>query len=122
MRTLFGLLARGTGLFLSVLLILAAGAAVAAAGPPPNRLPVAPTPWGACGVFTEEKKVVRTFANNMVLHCGGPRLSSDPRWGYRHIIKSHRDDFKRLAGSGLTNRNWMDLADFVIQWTIIDPL
>lgn len=47
----------------------------------PKQLPVAPN-WGACGLFTAETKVVRKYRYNYVLQCGGPRLSSDPQWGY----------------------------------------
>ena len=76
---------------------------------------------GACGVFTKENTVVRTYSKGYVLRCGGPRLSSNPNWGYRHIIKKHREDFGRLTPQLLTNRNWRDLTDFVIEWTIVDP-
>lgn len=86
----------------------------------PNRLPPA-KPWGACSFFTSEDKVVRTFSQGYTLKCGGPRFSSNPRWGYRHILDRHRDDFQRLTPPLLVNRNWRDLTDFVIEWTLRDP-
>lgn len=109
---------RAATFLLAVMLFLLPGPLQASAAP--NRLPVAPN-WGACGVFTEESKVVRTFPGGYVLRCGGPRLNSNPSWGYRHIIKRHRDDFGRLTPRLLTNRNWRDLADFVIEWTLREP-
>lgn len=86
----------------------------------PNKLPIAPR-WGACGVSSQENKVVRKYSKGYVLRCGGPRLSSNPSWGYRHITKRHRKDFGRLTPQLLMRRNWRDLTDFVIEWTIKDP-
>ena len=72
-------------------------------------------------MFTDENKVVRTYSKGFILQCGGPKLNNDPRWGYRHIIRYHRDDFKRLVSSLLMQRNWRDLTDFVIEWMILEP-
>ncbi len=110
--------ARIAAIFLTIVLMLSLSTQSASAAP--NKLPIAPN-WGACGVFTKENTVVRTYSKGYVLRCGGPRLSSNPNWGYRHIIKKHREDFGRLTPQLLTNRNWRDLTDFVIEWTIVDP-
>ncbi|MFV0408042.1 MAG: hypothetical protein ACK5LN_14690, partial [Propioniciclava sp.] len=83
-------------------------------------MPIA-EPWGACGIFTKENKIIREYPRGMVLKCGGPRFNPEPKDGYRHIIYRHRDDFKRLTSRLLMNRTWRDLADYVMYWTIKDP-
>lgn len=80
-------------------------------------------PWGACGVSTNPGKLVRLFVKNRVtdyvLRCGGPKYSSSPRWGYRHILWRHRDDFERLAVG--TYQNWRDVADLAMRSNTSDP-
>lgn len=84
------------------------------------KMPEAP-PWGACGLMTSETKVVRTFSTGYKLLCGGPRWSPNPASGYRHIIGKHKGEFQTLAATLATGRNWRDLADFSIEWTLKDP-
>ena len=80
-------------------------------------------PWGACGINSDEKKHVRTFAGSdrrvWVLYCGGPKYSSSPTWGYRHILWRHRGDFERMAAG--TNQNWRDVADIAMDAIAKDP-
>lgn len=87
--------------------------------------------WGACGIFTDNDKVVRSFprkriraaiggrlkGGTSVLRCGGPKIN--PVWGYRHILKEHGDQWRQRAA--LTNQNWRDVADFGIKWALKDP-
>lgn len=87
--------------------------------------------WGACGIFTDNYKVVRSFPRKRiraaiggklkggisVLRCGGPKIN--PSWGYRHILKDHGDQWRQRAA--LTNQNWRDVADFGIKWALKDP-
>lgn len=87
------------------------------------RQALAAPPWGACGVGTEESKVVRTFTGSQrrewVLRCGGPKYSNEPTWGYRHILWRHRGDFERMAAG--TNQNWRDVADLSLDAIAKDP-
>lgn len=86
----------------------------AMAGP---RLPAAPL-WGACGISTAESKIVHAFPRGVTLRCGGPVGSSNPSWGYRHMLK-HRDALAAMAApAGL---NWRDLAHWAIYYAITDP-
>lgn len=84
--------------------------------------PPAP-PWGACGNSTDPQKLVRLFVKNrtidFVLRCGGPLHSSNPTWGYRHILQRHRTDFERLAAG--TYQNWRDVADKGMAANTSDP-
>lgn len=52
------------------------------------------------------------------LRCGGPKLSENPTWGYRHLLK-HSDQWSDK--SALTQQNWRDVADYGIQWALKDP-
>ncbi|QFG20783.1 hypothetical protein [Actinomadura sp. WMMB 499] len=83
---------------------------------------VAP-PWGACGRNTDPQKLVRLFTKNRVvdfaLRCGGPKYSSSPTWGYRHILWRHRGDFERMAAG--TYQNWRDIADLAMSHNTSDP-
>ena len=53
------------------------------------------------------------------LKCGGPKNSSSPTWGYRHIKWRHMDDFRRLASAG--GLNWTDLVHWAIYYSAKDP-
>ena len=79
-------------------------------------------PWGACGFMTPEDKVVRTFPSpqgDLTLRCGGPRWSSQPGWGYRHIKWRHTRDFEGAAFG--TYQNWRDIADLAMESLAADP-
>ncbi|MFV2177886.1 hypothetical protein ACFHW2_29165 [Actinomadura sp. LOL_016] len=80
-------------------------------------------PWGACGRSTDPQKMVRLFTKNRVvdfaLRCGGPKHSSSPTWGYRHILWRHRGDFERMAAG--TYQNWRDIADLAMSHNTSDP-
>lgn len=54
------------------------------------------------------------------LKCGGPKHSSKPAWGYRHILKYHRRDWEQLAAQS-TYQSWRDIADHAMAWALIDP-
>ncbi|MEV5827741.1 hypothetical protein AB0L25_19435 [Spirillospora sp. NPDC052242] len=86
------------------------------------QVPAAP-PWGACGRNTDPQKLVRLFTKNRVvdfaLRCGGPKYSSSPTWGYRHILWRHRGDFERMAAG--TYQNWRDIADLAMSSNTSDP-
>ena len=79
--------------------------------------------WGACGVISKERKLVRTYSRRggakVYLYCGGPKFSSNPTWGYRHILKRHRDDFERKAFR--TRQTWRELADISIEVALAHP-
>ena len=81
-------------------------------GPRPN--------WGACGVFTDEHKKVYDFGS-IELKCGGPKGSSSPTWGYRHILwREHETQrFGVLARAG--GLNWSDLVHWAIYYNAKDP-
>ncbi|SHG86200.1 hypothetical protein [Streptoalloteichus hindustanus] len=87
-----------------------------------TEAPAAP-PWGACGLSTDENKEVRTFSGTQrrlwVLRCGGPKHSSTPAWGYRHILWRHRGDFERMSAG--TDQNWRDIADLSLDSIAKDP-
>ncbi len=93
-------------------------AALTTAPPPPDA-----PPWGACGRSTDPDKLVRLFVKNQhtdyALRCGGPKYSSNPLWGYRHILKNHKADFERLAFG--TYQNWRDIADLAMRHNTLDP-
>lgn len=80
--------------------------------------------WGACGVITSTSKVVRTYdgvagIRRVYLKCGGPKYSSRPDWGYRHILARHRGDFENMAAG--TAQNWREVADISIGGALRDP-
>lgn len=81
------------------------------------KLPPAPI-WGACGVSTDPEKLVHDFGS-LQLRCGGPKYSSKPTSGYRHILKRHKDEFEALAA--LARLNWRDLAHWAIHYNLTDP-
>ncbi|TDX84927.1 hypothetical protein CLV69_11711 [Amycolatopsis arida] len=54
-----------------------------------------------------------------MLYCGGPKYSSTPTWGYRHILWRHRGDFERMAVG--TDQNWRDVADIAMDAIAKDP-
>lgn len=101
-------------IFLSVL-SLRSGSAVAG-----FKMPVAPE-WGSCALSASESKTIRVFRGDHYLQCGGPRWSSSPTWGYRHIVRRHKGQYQFLAGGAFTQRNWRDLVDFTIDWNLKDP-
>lgn len=41
------------------------------------------------------------------------------RFGYRHVFDEHEDDYFNLSWS--IGRNWRDMADFAMHWTLKDP-
>ncbi|MFD0900019.1 hypothetical protein [Actinomadura sediminis] len=91
---------------------------------PVSRVQVqAAPPWGACGRSTDPQKLVRLFTKNRVvdfaLRCGGPKYSSSPTWGYRHILWRHKGDFERMAAG--TYQNWRDIADLAMSHNTSDP-
>lgn len=70
----------------------------------------------------ESKEVRKFYVNPRTYHrllCGGPIRSSDPRYGYRHILKYHKTDFESLAVG--TGQNWRDVADLVMDTIASDP-
>lgn len=79
--------------------------------------------WGACGIFDENLKVVRTFTNrapgaglpggSSTLNCGSEN------WGYRHTVKNHLSQWQ--AKAALARENWRDIADYGILWAFKDP-
>lgn len=80
--------------------------------------------WGACGVTTSTSKIIRTYdgvagIRNVYLKCGGPKYTSSPTWGYRHILKNHRSDFENIAAG--TAQNWRDVADVGMGGALRDP-
>ena len=79
-------------------------------------------PWGACARGSDEQKVVRIFPSPqgpLTLRCGGPLYSSEPRWGFRHLLWKHKSDFEGTAGG--TFQNWRDIADLAMQTIAVDP-
>jgi hypothetical protein len=83
-------------------------------GSPPAH---ASTPWGACGIWTPETKLVTKYHvkrhTYYYLRCG------NARYGYRHILDRHRGDFQRLAFG--THQNWRDIADLAMASISRDP-
>ena len=83
----------------------------------------AAAPWGACGLGTEESKVVAQYVVNarttFTLRCGGPRYSPTPTKGYRHILWRHRGGFEKIAVG--TDQNWRDVADLAMNVISRDP-
>ena len=80
--------------------------------------------WGACGVITNENKIVRTYEGvagirRVYLTCGGPKYTDKPLWGYRHIQARHQRDFEVLAVR--TAQNWRDIADVGMGGSLRDP-
>jgi hypothetical protein len=85
-------------------------------------------PWGACGIWTDNHKLVRAFTRRTMnttqgspgyvpsgttnLKCGSAK------WGYRHLLK-HRAEWQTLAA--YEGENWRDLADFGIAIALLDP-
>lgn len=109
-------------MFFKVIALTVALVATSIVLAPSSALAAAP-PWGACGVNTAENKLVRQFYVNprtyFNLRCGGPIRSSDPRYGYRHILRYHKTDFERMAVG--TGQNWRDVADLAMDSISRDP-
>lgn len=101
-RRITGLLAVFTSLL--VTLAVAAPASAEKLGSRPN--------WGACGILTNEQKMVYDFGG-VNLRCG------TASWGYRHIKNRHFNEFQNLARAG--GLNWSDLVHWAIHFTIKDP-
>jgi hypothetical protein len=79
--------------------------------------------WGACGIFDENLKVIRTFTDrrggaglpggSSTLNCGSEN------WGYRHIVDRHLSQWQ--AKAAVARENWRDTADYGILWAFKDP-
>jgi len=82
-----------------------------------------PVTWGWCGVITPEKKLIRRFKKKggakVPLYCGGPKYSSRPTWGLRHILWRHEDDWERKAFG--THQGWRELVDISVDAVLRDP-
>ncbi|WP_147376253.1 hypothetical protein [Micromonospora radicis] len=85
--------------------------------------------WAACGILTDNHKLVRAFSRKAARTTSGPPGSlpagtsnlkcGSEKWGYRHIVKNHLSQWEndaRIEGS-----NWRDLADFAIAVALSDP-
>ena len=68
--------------------------------------------WGACGISTDNDKLVYKFGS-FPLRCG------NESWGFRHIKDRHLDEFQTLARAG--GLNWSDLVHWAIHYTGSDP-
>jgi hypothetical protein len=83
----------------------------------PAEASAAAPPWGACGISTDDNKLVRQFPVNQrlnfYLRCGNEAK------GYRHILLRHRTDFEAMAFG--TNENWRDVADLAMASIASDP-
>lgn len=75
--------------------------------------------WGACGVSSDQWKLVRTFqrvgnaqisSGNTRLYCGNYGSSG---WGYRHIEEGHSQDFLNLAYE-VGSSDWRSMADWMM--------
>lgn len=90
--------------------------------------------WGACGVITDNKKVLRTFSRHKATAPGGKHMRSGKSklqcgrpdnaqgkggYGYRHITEDHLGDWSTLATR--TSQNWRDVADLAIESALKDP-
>lgn len=71
----------------------------------PDPVAHASSPWGACGIRTDESKVVTTYGDWKLL-CG------NKNYGYRHIQDRHQAEWEGLAD--IEGRNWRDIADMAI--------
>lgn len=83
--------------------------------------------WAGCGWKDNKYKTVRVFTRHRAtattgqflrggksdLHCG------TERWGYRHILERHLDEWQTMAA--LAQENWRDTADYSIKWALRDP-
>ncbi len=109
-----GLTSFRSGLVTAVIVVMMVGTTAS---------PAAAAPWGACGLGTDESKLVAQYhvnaRMNFFLRCGGPRYDSNPTWGFRHILARHREDFGRLAAG--THQNWRDVADLAMDSISRDP-
>ncbi|GIJ03976.1 hypothetical protein Sya03_33280 [Spirilliplanes yamanashiensis] len=84
--------------------------------------------WAACGVFTDNHKLVRAFSRKaMHTTAGAPGYvgagtsnlkCGSEKWGYRHLLK-HRGEWEKNAK--IEGKNWRDLADFAIAVVLSDP-
>ncbi|MBL7259919.1 DNRLRE domain-containing protein [Paractinoplanes lichenicola] len=84
--------------------------------------PWPPIVWAACGMFTDDQKVVRSYDRSGVYNFGGgiSRLKcGDRKWGYRHIKDRHLADWQYI--SNFVGRNWRDAADWGIWNTLWFP-
>ena len=87
------------------------------------------TPWGACGVSTDDQKLVSNFHRDLATAANGGRIvpsgtttfkCGNKGWGYRHLLyKNHDDDYADLAAG--TGQNWRDVADLALTKTLNDP-
>lgn len=87
-------------------------------------------PWAACGEFDDKYKLVREYQRPWLhsrmdghvvnMRCGKETTKDgESKFGFRHIRLKHQDDWESL--SWVVWRNWRDLADWAIQWTLSDP-
>lgn len=93
----------------------------------PAPMGVAPmATWGACGVSSDQWKLVRTFqrvgnaqisAGNTRLYCGKFGSSG---WGYRHIQEGHSQDFLNLAYE-VGSSDWRSMADWMMGQALAWP-
>ena len=79
--------------------------------------------WAACGIFTDNKKVVRQFfraeSRFPAPHfgCGRATLAcGSKQWGYRHILDRHIQEWENIAR--YDNVNWREAADWGM-WTAL---
>ncbi|MEV4480014.1 hypothetical protein [Micromonospora coxensis] len=85
--------------------------------------------WGACGIFTDNHKLVRAFSRKAARTTSGAPGSlpggtsnlkcGSEKWGYRHIVKRHLSQWENDAK--IERKNWRDLADFAIGVALSDP-
>lgn len=78
--------------------------------------------WYACGLFDKKNKKVRTFqraAGNGLAAGKSALLCGSEGWGYRHILKDHREDWEVLAA--ITGSNWRTFADWAINQAMRYP-
>lgn len=79
--------------------------------------------WGACGIWTKEAKIIRTYKRRggakVYLKCGGPKYTSDPTWGFRHIKRYHLSQFETMSFG--TYQNWQQIADLAIATALATP-
>ena len=96
--------------------------------PPPkcnlrDTLPGPKAIWAACGIVTDNKKVVRQFfrADSVFpaqhFGCGKATLAcGSEKWGYRHIKDGKQRDWENIAA--YDNVNWREAADWGM-WTAL---
>lgn len=96
---------------LTILVVVMSFWGSTAVAAPPNALGIRPV-WGACGIFSEETKLVYDHGF-LKLRCG------NTSFGYRHIKANHRAAFETLAQPA--GRTWEDLLHFALAWNQYDP-